>query len=51
MIQEDGSVKDQTWPLPKFRFEVDFGTDMLGVAFQEVSGLETENSDYRVSGQ
>ena len=37
------------WPLPKFYFEVDFGTGMSNCAFQEVSGLEVEsqNIEYR----
>lgn len=40
-----------TWPLPKFRFEVDFGAGMNKVSFQEVSGLEAENQiiEYRHS--
>lgn len=39
------------WPMPKFRFEVDLGTDMQSVAFQEVSGLDVENQiiEYRKS--
>ena len=51
MIQEDGSTQDPTWPMVKFRFEVDFGTEFTGVAFQEVSGLETETQviEYRDS--
>lgn len=38
-----------TWPMPKFRFEVDFGNELRSVVFQEVSGLETEDSpiEYR----
>ena len=42
---EDGSV----WSMPKFRFEVDFGTTLTGVSFQEVSGLDTESQiiEYR----
>ena len=32
-----------TWPMPKFRFEVDLGSGLTNVAFQEVSGIETEN--------
>ncbi len=30
------------WPMPKFRFEVDFGPELKGVAFQEVSGMDKE---------
>ncbi|SNS81062.1 MULTISPECIES: phage tail protein [unclassified Azospirillum] len=37
-----GEVEDNVWPLPKFRFEVDFGTELTGIAFQEVSGMDAE---------
>lgn len=37
-----GEVEDSNWPLPKFRFEVDFGTELKGIAFQEVSGMDAE---------
>ena len=30
------------WPLPKFYFSVDFGTEITDVHFQEVSGLDTK---------
>lgn len=42
-----------TWPMPKFRFEVDFGTGMAPVSFQEVSGLdmETQVIEYRKSNK
>ena len=45
----DGSKEGATWPMPKFRFEVDLGTELKGVAFQEVSGLDVENQiiEYR----
>ena len=33
MAAEDGSVEAATWPLPKFRFEVDLGTELTKVAF------------------
>lgn len=51
MAQDDGSVEGSTWPLPKFRFEVDLGTELKGVAFQEVSGMDVENQviEYRNS--
>lgn len=39
---DDDSKEDSTWPLPKFRFEVDLGTDLKGVNFQEVSGMDKE---------
>ena len=42
MPEDSGGLSSANWPLPKFRFEVDFGTELKGVAFQEVSGLETE---------
>jgi phage tail-like protein len=37
-----GEVQDNNWPLPKFYFSVDIGTSQQNLAFQEVSGLETE---------
>lgn len=37
-----GEVEDSVWPMPKFRFEVDFGTELKGIAFQEVSGMDAE---------
>ncbi|WP_299114027.1 phage tail protein [uncultured Winogradskyella sp.] len=51
MAVEDGSTEGAVWPMPKFRFEVDLGTDMTGVAFQEVSGMDVENQiiEYRKS--
>ena len=33
---------DNLWPLPKFYFQVNLGSGMSAVAFQEVSGLDTE---------
>jgi phage tail-like protein len=51
MANDDGSKQGATWPMPKFRFEVDLGTDLTGVAFQEVSGMDVENQiiEYRKS--
>jgi len=51
MGSDDGSIEGATWPMPKFRFEVDFGTDIKGVSFQEVSGMDVENQiiEYRKS--
>lgn len=45
------SQDDALWPMPKFRFEVDFGTNLKGILFQEVSGMDTENQiiEYRKS--
>lgn len=51
MGTNDGCEKSAEWPLPKFRFEVDLGTEMKGIAFQEVSGLDNETQiiEYRKS--
>lgn len=51
MATDDGSAEGATWPMPKFRFEVDLGTELTGVAFQEVSGMDVENQviEYRKS--
>ena len=48
-MADDESVESATWPMPKFRFEVDLGTEMNDVAFQEVSGMDVENQiiEYR----
>lgn len=48
-MADDGSKQGTTWPMPKFRFEVDLGPELKGVAFQEVSGmdLETQIIEYR----
>lgn len=50
-MADNGSAQGATWPLPKFRFEVDFGTELKGVAFQEVSGMDVESQviEYRTS--
>jgi phage tail-like protein len=50
-MADDGSKENSTWPMPKFRFEVDLGPEMKGVAFQEVSGMDVENQiiEYRKS--
>jgi phage tail-like protein len=50
MATDTGVAEGATWPMPKFRFEVDFGS-MTGIAFQEVSGLEAETQiiEYRKS--
>lgn len=51
MGTDNTSTEGATWPMPKFRFEVDLGTGMNGVAFQEVSGMDVENQiiEYRKS--
>lgn len=43
-----GEKQDLNWPLPKFYFRVDWGSQ-TNLAFQEISGLETETQsvDYR----
>lgn len=41
-MSDDGSKEGSTWPMSKFRFEVDLGTELKGVAFQEVSGMDKE---------
>lgn len=45
----DGSTQDSNWPLPKFYFKVNLGSQDSTVSFQEVSGLETETQpiEYR----
>lgn len=50
-MADNGSAQGATWPLPKFRFEVDFGTELKGIAFQEVSGMDVESQviEYRKS--
>lgn len=50
-MADDGSKESASWPMPKFRFEVDLGTELKGVAFQEVSGMDVENHiiEYRKS--
>ena len=51
MATDDGSKQGATWPMPKFRFEVDLGTEMKSVAFREISGLDAETQviEYRQS--
>lgn len=50
-MADDGSKQGATWPMPKFRFEVDLGNGLDKVAFQEVSGMDVENQiiEYRKS--
>lgn len=44
-----GKTQDNNWPLSKFYFSVDWGTDQKNIPFQEVSGLEAETQiiEYR----
>lgn len=48
-MANEGSKQGNTWPITKFRFEVDLGTELKGVSFQEVSGMDVENQiiEYR----
>lgn len=48
-MSDDGSKEGTTWPLPKFYYEVDLGTELKGVHFQEVSGMDVETQviEYR----
>ena len=50
-MADNGSKQASTWPMPKFRFEVDLGSELKGVAFQEVSGMDVETQiiEYRQS--
>lgn len=50
-MADDGSKEGSTWPMPKFRFNVDFGTELTDIAFQEVSGMDKEVQviEYRAS--
>lgn len=50
-MADNGSKEGATWPMPKFRFEVDLGKELTGVAFQEISGMDVENQviEYRKS--
>src|SRR4051812_42537711 len=41
-MADDGSAQSTTeWPIPKFRFEVKWDSEVM--AFQEVSGLDVES--------
>ncbi|MBR9831054.1 phage tail protein [Acidiluteibacter ferrifornacis] len=40
---KDGSKQESAWPMPQFRFKVDLATELEGVGFQEVYGLDVEN--------
>jgi len=44
-----GEAQDAVWPLPKFYFKVNLGSQDSTVSFQEVSGLDTETQpiEYR----
>lgn len=38
----DGSAQDNVWPMPKFHFSVDLGSQDSTTSFQEISGLDVE---------
>ena len=48
-MADDGSAQDNLWPIPKFYFTVNLGSQGSTVSFQEVSGLDTETQpiEYR----
>lgn len=48
-MTSDGSNEGAAWPMPKFRFEVDLGSELKGIPFQDVSGMDVENQiiEYR----
>lgn len=48
-MADDGSQQGSSWPLPKFYFKVNLGSQDNAVSFQEVSGLDTETQpiEYR----
>ena len=50
-MANNGTAQGTPWPMPKFRFSVDWGTIKTNIAFQEVSGLEAETQviEYRDS--
>jgi phage tail-like protein len=50
-MANDGTQQGTPWPVPKFRFSVDWGDVQKNISFQEVSGLETETQiiEYRDS--
>lgn len=50
-MPNDGSKQGAPWPLPKFKFSVDWGDVQKDIAFQEVSGMDTETQviEYRDS--
>jgi len=40
-MADDGSKEGATWPMPKFSFKVNWGSQQ-DIAFQEVSGMDKE---------
>ena len=51
MASATGKTENSVWPMPAFSFQVTLGTTQTNVAFQEVTGLETETQviEYRHS--
>ncbi|MDO3694790.1 phage tail protein [Wenyingzhuangia sp. chi5] len=50
-MADDGSKEGANWPIPKFRFKVDLGTELKEIFFQDVSGMDVESQviEYRKS--
>lgn len=50
-MADTGIKEDSTWPMPKFSFDVDFGPELTGISFREVSGMdkEVQSIEYRAS--
>jgi phage tail-like protein len=48
-MTNEENKKATSWPVPKFRFSVDWGSVQSDIAFQEVSGLDAETQiiEYR----
>ena len=49
MSTNSNRTEEGTWPIPKFRFEVNLGSGLDNVEFQEVTGLDVESAiiEYR----
>ncbi|NOS94068.1 MAG: phage tail protein, partial [Cyclobacteriaceae bacterium] len=50
-MANNGTSQGAPWPMPKFRFSVDWGNVQTNISFQEVSGLDAETQiiEYRDS--
>ncbi len=48
-MADKGTNQGNAWPLPKFRFSVDWGNYQKNIVFQEVSGMDVESQviEYR----
>jgi len=51
MANTNETSPGEPWPMPKFRFSVDWGNVQTNISFQEVSGLDAETQiiEYRDS--